>query len=260
MDDFSDYKEHPDLELLIDYVDGILDAEMNAKIAHHLEQSDASKNIVDGIRFYYETYGADRKGLENYLQETKDSVFSKLDIPEDQPASLKKTRTLRYYIPRIAAAVLLLMIPVFIFVYQGKSSALLIDDYLSVPYDKPPVMRGDFDQNMALWNKVAFQYESQNYREAIQVLDSLIRQNETRSMAHFYTGLCYLYLETPAPYKAILHLQKAIDTESPFMEQGLWYLSLAYFKAEEKDLGKKTLKRIEGYKYEEAQNLMSNLK
>ncbi|MEX0313839.1 MAG: zf-HC2 domain-containing protein, partial [Allomuricauda sp.] len=75
MNDFSTNKGNIDFEMLIDYVDGILDSESRKKIEEHIKNSPESSEIVDNIKWYYETYGHDREKLESYLLETKKGIL-----------------------------------------------------------------------------------------------------------------------------------------------------------------------------------------
>ena len=260
MNDFSTHEGHIGLEVLIDYVDGILDAKSRKKIEEYIENNPEGLEIVDNIKWYYETYGKDREKLETYLDETRKGILSALDEALEEPSARPpKVRPVWYKISRVAAIVLLLLVPTIIILNRTNSTADILDDYLSTPYDKPPVTRGEVGQNLSLWNQVALEYGNQNYNGAIASLETIIDQKETLSMAHFYTGLCYLFLKDPEPDKAIPHLQRVVDSENPFMEPGLWYLSLAYLRNNQESLGKQTLENIKGYKVEEAQKLLAEL-
>lgn len=259
MNDFSTNDESISFEVLIDYVDGILDAKSREKVESYIEKSSECSEIVDGIIWYYQTYGRDRENLENYLLETKKGILDVLHPALQEPSVKPEVRPLWLRISRVAAVVLLLVIPALLVVNGTKSETTLLNEYLSIPYDKPPVARGDVDQNTTLWNQVALLYGNQDYYGAITSLEAIIERKETLAMAHFYTGLCYLYLENPRPGMAISHLQKVVESENPFMEQGLWYLSLAYLQNDQKTLCKQILERIEGYKVEEAQKLLGKL-
>ncbi|TXN38291.1 hypothetical protein FVB32_08350 [Flagellimonas hymeniacidonis] len=260
MNDFLTNEGHIGFEVLIDHVDGILDSKSQEKIEEHIKKCTECSGTIDSIKWYYETYGKDRKNLENYLFETKKGILEALDDVLQEPhTEPKKILPLWQNISRVAAIVLLLIIPVLFIINSSKSSTALLNEYLSSPYHKPPVLRGDVDQNIILWNRVAFQYESKEYDETITSLKAIIDRKETLSMAHFYTGLCYLYLESPNPGKAISHLQKVANGENPFKEQGLWYLSLAYLQNSQETLCIQTLESIKGYKYKEAQKLLSEL-
>ncbi|MEX0313460.1 MAG: tol-pal system YbgF family protein, partial [Allomuricauda sp.] len=181
------------------------------------------------------------------------------EVLQEPSVKSSKVRSLRHRISRVAAIVLLLIIPTIIILNRTKSTTDLLEDYLSIPYDTPPIARGEVDQNSTLWSQVALEYGNKNYNGAIASLKTIIESKETLSMAHFYSGLCYLYLENPKPKKAISHLQKVVNSENPFREQGLWYLSLAHLKNNHEALGKKTLESIGGYKVEEAQKLLDKL-
>nr|WP_299382203.1 hypothetical protein [Allomuricauda sp.] len=260
MNDLSTHKEHIALEVLIDYVDGILDATSRKKIEEHIKNNPESSEIVDNIKWYYETYGQDREKLEEYLDETKKGILAALDVALEEPsAKHSKVRPLWHRISRVAVIAILLIIPTILLLNRTKSTTDLLEDHLSAPYDNPPVTRGEADQNTMLWSQVTLAYGNQSYGNAITSLETIIDKGETLSMAHFYAGLCYLYLKDPEPDKAIPHLQKVVDSENPFMEQGLWFLSLAYLQNNEESLGKQTLESITGFKMEEAQKLLAEL-
>ncbi|WP_222982536.1 hypothetical protein [Flagellimonas meishanensis] len=260
MNDLSTNKEHIALEVLIDYVDGILDATSRKKIEEHIKNHPESSEIVYNIKWYYETYGQDREKLEKYLHETKKGILAALDVALEEPSTEHpKVRPLWYRISSVAAIAIFLIIPTVLLLNRTKSKADILEDHLSAPYDNPPITRGEPDQNSMLWNQVALAYGNQNYGGAITFLEAIIDEGETLSMAHFYTGLCYLYLKDPEPDKAIQHLQKVVDGENPFTEPGLWYLSLAHLQNNQESLGRQTLKSITGYKMEEAQKLLAEL-
>lgn len=260
MDDILDSKGHINFELLLDYADGILEPSQMDQIEEHIKNCELCVEVLEGARSYYEIYGKDREGLENYLKETKRDVLAAVDDTlESEADEPKKNNVVWRNIAKVAALILLLLVPTLLFLDKAKSADALLETYLEIPYNKPPITRGDLDSNMKFWNQVAVQYEREDYESAIVSLESIIRRKETVSMAHFYSGLCYLYLEHPIPEKAIPHFKKVVETENSFTEQGLWYLSLAYLQAEEKVLCKETLEKITGYKYEEAQTLLHKL-
>ncbi|MGX1930577.1 hypothetical protein [Flagellimonas sp. 2504JD4-2] len=259
MNDLSTHKEHIALEVLIDYVDGILDATSRKKIEEHIKRNPESSEIVENIKWYYETFGRDREKLEEYLDETKKGILAALDVALEESSAKHPVRPLWYRISRVAAIVILLIIPTIFLLNRTKSTSDLLEDHLSAPYDNPPVTRGEANQNSILWNQMALAYGNQNYGGAITSLEAIIDKGETLAMAHFYTGLCYLYLKDPEPDKAIPHFQKVVDSENTFMEQGLWFLSLAYLQNNQESLGKQTLESITGYKMEEAQKLLAEL-
>ncbi len=261
MDDILDSKGHITFELLLDYADGILEPSQMDQIEEHIKNCELCVEVLEGARSYYEIYGKDREGLEKYLEETKKEILTSVDDAlEPQADASRKGYVLWRNIAKVAAIILLLLVPTLLFLNKASSVDSLLEAHLEIPYDKPPITRGDFDPNMKFWNQVAIQYENKDYNSAIVSLESIIQQKETLSMAHFYTGLSYLYLKPPMPKKAIPHFKKVVERENPFSEQGLWYLGLAYLQADEKILCKETLEKITGYKYKEAQNLLDKLR
>ena len=221
MNDFSTNDGPISIEVLIDYVDGILDAKSREKVENYIEKSSEGSEIVDGIRWYYQTYGQDRENLENYLLESKQGILDALEPTIQEQTTQTEVRPLWRRIVRVAAIILLLTIPTLMVVNSSKSETALLDEHLSVPYDNPPVVRGDVEQNTILWNRISSLYGNQDYNGALASLDTIIQRRETLSMAHFYAGLCYLYSENPKPDMAISHLQNVVESENPFKEQGL---------------------------------------
>ncbi len=262
MNDISSDTNHFSFELLNDYVDGILDRPSFEQISTHLDECQECAETVSNIWNYYDHHeGKDRARINKYLEATKTNVFSALNEAWVETEKPTKVRNLWYntWQVRIAATLLLVAIPSLIFIYQTNSAGALVDGYISDTYPNPLLTRGDSDQLTNLWSEAVIQYEQGNYAEAIPALEQIIRQEETIAMAHFYSGLCYLYSEAAQPEQAIVHFQEVIKSENPYYQQGLWYLSLAQFKAGEKQSSQETLEKITDYKQEEVQELLNKL-
>lgn len=260
MADFPMHKDHVTLEVLIDYVDGILDADTVSKMEAHLKENSEDQEIVDGILFYYETYGRDREGLVQYLKESKEGLFEALDAQWEGQTSPQKVRTLWYKLSKVAVLALLLAIPIFILLQQTRSVGDLVEEHLLEPYPMPTVTRGVVDENTSFWNQVSNTYHQEDYAGTITSLKSMIKEDNPPMMAHFYLGLSYLYLDKPQPHKAIPHLEKVATHENAFKEQAVWFLGLAQLQTDNTHLGTKTLKSVSGYKSEEAKKLLEKLK
>ncbi len=102
-------------------------------------------------------------------------------------------------------------------------------------------------------------YESQQYEEAIQLLETL-KNTETAEPYDFYIGQSQLALGQTAD--AIGSFESVVDTNGEFTSEARWYLALSHLKNKENTKAKVLLNRIvedQSYKYEAASVLLKAL-
>jgi len=157
----------------------------------------------------------------------------------------------------VAASVLLFIITAFglIQYWQSTSPDALVAAYLEEPYKSPPFFKGS--EGVEDWT---VNYEQGNYTEAKTALEKIVASDTVSPESEFYLGLCYLYKENPEPRKAARQFENVLDMDSRYNEQALWYIGLAYYQSEQKDLAAETLRKVTGYKQNEAEKLLERMK
>ncbi len=237
------------LDLLIDYVEGLLDSEATARLEQRLAEDEYHRNIVEGIQHFYTQKGQDRAALEAYLDDFQHRLSPK--------AATQVRRLPRSFIA--IAATLALIVTAFFLVRnsQGASSDALLAQALSTPY--PSV----YDQNKSgdpqdIRASIGALYQAGDYEAVIETAQALIDQSNTANpLDYFMLGLANLYQDVPNYAAAItaLNQTKAFNTGSNITQQTDWYLALSYLSAGEVENARRLLEGIsaDGGHYKQAE-------
>lgn len=222
-------KALPSLELLLDYLDGILDQDSAQQIEIKINESEELKSILEGIKLYYESEGKDRAKLEIYADQIRMKFYtnSKGIKKEHVSASQKPS----FWI-RIAATVAVVLIAGIALFYNLDSTDAdkLISNHLQNRYEAPITLRGGETTNQLVWGEVINSYQQNDFESALNSLEELPESDNQRMMGEFYKGLCYLYQETANYSKAVSILLPVSSSEHRLNERAEWFLALAYYK------------------------------
>jgi len=241
-------------ELLLDYVEGLLDSSSQERVEQFLAQDENHRTVVEGIRYYYREYGASRAELEEYLAEFKQRL-----VQEHVPT---QTRRLNPRLLSIAAAVLGLVLCVFLLrdrILPTGSTDQLVADALEEPYGNIYGNQRSSDTNdqraeLGRW------YSRGDYQQIINQLE----QNNVKLEATdaFLLAQSYLNLAPPNFTRAAELFEGILNNNAPaaLVQQTQWYLALSQYQAGKEIMARETFEEItqseNHYRQSEAQAIL----
>lgn len=78
------------------------------------------------------------------------------------------------------------------------------------------------------------------YRPALQILETLLREKRDDPLLNYYAGLCHWYLKDSD--LSLAYLRRAVEKEAPF-PQAYYWLAQAHLARGEEDPARETVKR-----------------
>jgi hypothetical protein len=234
-------KEKYSLELLMDYVDGLVDQSTHDRISRLIETDQEVATLVQGILGYYEAKGTDREGLEEYLKQTPPMPFRK-ETP---------VRRMNSWLSVAVAAMLIGAVAIWFTLGSSPDRMELAIEYSSEVYQPQTQVRGDAE---AAFAALETQYNAGEYQT---VIDELSTVTDKSVMQELFFGLSLF--NTGAFEVSTASLEKVANSESRYAEHALWYLALASIHASAPD-AEDILSRIiesNGYKADQAKELLS---
>ena len=167
-------KENINFELLLDYVEGLLDAPTQARIQAKIAEDEYYAGIVEGIQFYYVKYGADRDQLEAYLADFQARLASKAE----EPAKVRKLRPLRLLSIAASVAVLALIGWMAIGLLNDSSNPDgLVAAALETPYPNVYTLTKGVNED-SIRSKIGDLYVQGAYKEVVGVLPVFITRTD----------------------------------------------------------------------------------
>lgn len=152
-----------------------------------------------------------------------------------------------------AAALLLLIVPVYLMLQiNGDPSNQIVAERAEIletlgrvqempPY-LPSVIRGA-DSPGESFRLGMERYAAGEYRAAVPLLEEAASENPNHIPSAFYLGMCYL--ATDQPTKAVVQLQKTLDSDlDAYQEEAHWYLAKAHFQLGNVDQGRRHLEQV----------------
>ncbi|MEQ9425311.1 MAG: hypothetical protein RJQ09_12880 [Cyclobacteriaceae bacterium] len=247
--------KEPTLELLLDYLDGILDYETQERIQKQLANSEELKAVFEGLRQYYEEVEGDREKIEAYK--------ATLGIYSEEGTNKEETRTAYFF--KIAASIGLLILAGAIFYSLQNNDPVndFVNGQLSRPYNAPEVFRSDQSQVELLWTEASTLYKSGNYESAIEIIRSIDKIDGDDPTSQFYFALCQLYRDDPNYDEALKNLQMVAGTGHILSVRAKWFLALTYLFSGNADGARsflEELKELDNYKGQEAGELLEMIK
>ncbi|MEL6538684.1 MAG: zf-HC2 domain-containing protein, partial [Bacteroidota bacterium] len=185
------------VELLTDYVEGLVDPATAARIETHLADHEDAAAVVEGIRAYLAENEGDLEQMNAWLSRTLVTQESTHQEAETTPVRKLRPR----YLAIAASAAVLAFVVAWWLVQSGSSRSAeewqqFAQAQLQSPYPSPTVVRGGdtptaFD---SLRNTAANAFTNQQWNLAAQAYGSLLLQypNEVNSADRFYLSLSEL--------------------------------------------------------------------
>jgi tetratricopeptide (TPR) repeat protein len=123
------------------------------------------------------------------------------------------------------AAVLLLTLTAVIYYGTRTPYEKLFAEYVKPYSNAVPLVRGEAPNS--LLQDAMMSYELEDYRAAVQKLQTIIHNDPSNTTAVFYGGVSYLMLGDGG---RALDLLQSVSNRSEFYEAAQWYLALAFLK------------------------------
>lgn len=247
-------KEHKySTELLIDYVDGLLDPATEVRVRSILERDEEARGILSGIHHYYEQHGKDREGLEHFLAMHAEDVpsFGEENSAAESSTKVRSIGSVAWKL--VAVAAMIALIATVWTNMDQPSHGELIAMHSQEVYEFPAQTRGDdgFAQLFSL-------FEAGNYQGVID-LESSVQLEDTQSMERLVIALSYFHLKQWDSAEAKLRACRAED--SRFVQHATWHLALTLGQKGSWNEAKPLLKELveaQGYKQKEAEELLGS--
>ncbi|MEL6560686.1 MAG: hypothetical protein AAFQ94_21010 [Bacteroidota bacterium] len=253
----------PSLELILDYLDGILDAQASSELEKAIEGSDELKSIIEGISLYYESEGRDRDKLEAYVEQVRINQQLKTHHSSfSQSEAKSKSLLFNFRIAATIAFFLLAGLFAIYFIIPQNNVGDMISAHLKTPYEAPEVFRNSAGSSDVIWSDFIAAYQNKDFEKAIAILEELPDSASSQMNARFYKGLCNLYKRPSNLTKTINHLTVVSASDHRLNEQATWFLALTYYKKREWSKAMEVFEKISRsnlYKKKEAKQIIELL-
>lgn len=215
-------------ELLLDYVEGLLDPAAEERIKQFLDKDEDYRTVVEGIRYYYQNQGASRSELETYL-----SDFQQRLVRDQVPT---KTRRINPRFLNIAAAVIGLVLSVFLLrneIFPTAAAEQLVASALETPYPNIYAANRNNQEN-SLRTQLGRWYNNGDYGQIIDLLEKDLAGNPTLESSDYFL-LAQSHLNQPDPdyTRAAQIFQQILESQTPasLQQQTEWYLALSLYQS-----------------------------
>lgn len=228
-------KKNPSKEEIQSYLEGSLDQTKSRAFEEALSDNPLLGDAIEG----FEAFGA--KEIEG---------TPSLEAFYSQKTAHTRIRNARFYINRIAASLLGVMIVSALYMYWGETSSERIYANNFEEFYDPSIyaLRGGDDPSARkevhpTKKKAIDNFLEGKYSESIIYWEQYLEINQNDIQANMYLG--YVYLEAGNPEKAIEYLTFiAGEEDSEYKDETKWYLALAQIKMKDKEAARETLKDI----------------
>lgn len=256
-------QENINFELLLDYVEGLLDAPTQARIEARIASDEYYAGVVEGIQFYYQEHAADREQLEKYLADFQKRLTEQVN----QPAT-----TRRLWSPRllsIAASVAVLALVGWMAINLLSNSAnpdTLVASALDTPYPNVYTQTKGINED-SIRGQIGDLYVQGAYSEVTEVLPVFLKKTDQASAEdYFLLGLSYLYQKEKNSVAAVTALAQAQAKQpsAALAQQVDWYLAIAHYQnkdtAAAKTLFQTIAQQTDHYRKMQAAELLKKIK
>jgi tetratricopeptide (TPR) repeat protein len=240
-------------ELIERYLDNELSADEKARFERRLgseaglaEEVHLQRQLREGLR------ASGRSRLLGLLAD-EDRRMDEYHPPAQVIRFDDATRQRFYW---AAAAILLLLIPLYLILGPGRRDDKLFAAYFK-PYQGVSVQAGDpLAQAMQ-------EYRQHDYAQALPILERLLGEGSAEDTTLFFKGNASLALEqTPGAISSFRQI--LTNPKHPFYQEAQWYLALAYLQDGSEDEAKTQLQSVAKDSthphYGEATELLKKLK
>lgn len=257
MADYQNVLRHHSIELLTDYVQGLVNEETRLRIEKDCTNSPELSAIVEGIRSLVQMGHEDPEDIEKVLRDSS-SRGKKLIATKKRNDSIGRVLKPLY---RIAAVLVLMTIPLGIWFYsESNSLSAIVAEELNSYYAPPVVVRGETDKH--LWSQAVQSYKQEDFETATALLSKHVKMQPQDTQALLYLGISALY--SADVKKAIPPFEEVLDSQSRFKPQAHWFLALTYLELGEEKMAMSEFEEIQkhpgSFKYDRAKKILSILR
>ena len=198
------------------YLAGGLTQKERAELESRLEQDSDFAQTFQHIQASYHLLRLDRQNA--YRDTLKALASGQKSNPTPKSVS---PFSLSWY--HIAAAILILLVPLWLLLNQNSDPESLFDQYFT-PYPDVFSLRNGDSSLDSLLQMGLHAYNLQEYKAATETFMALYEIGETQEAVVFYLAMSHLGQKEG---KAAIPLLQSILPESAFSEAAEWYLALA---------------------------------
>lgn len=184
--------------------------------------------------------------LRARLKQKKSRYF----VAEDEVASVKKTRKVRWLYTAVAAAAVLIIL------LWSPWQQNILSNYGQVKMTNPTVRSNEQDRRMT---EAAQLFNNEEYKEAFSLLDSAVHAEPTNAQNLFYRGVTLLHLQKDLEARKDLNV--VFEGQSIYKYQAAYFLALSYLQKENIDSCRIWLQKIpeDAAIYPKAQKLLNKV-
>ncbi|HYG37972.1 MAG TPA: tetratricopeptide repeat protein, partial [Cytophagales bacterium] len=250
--------EEKDIEIIERYLDEKLSPQELAEFQERLASDEEFEKS-------FQTYRVLIEGLKNSGRNTLRQKLKKLEASISVEESFDKKRmgiSLNSIYSYSAAATILLLITftfIFIIRYNSSPTELFAENFEPYPNVIAPTTRGE-ESGKSPQEQAFYLYDSEQYEQAAVLFEKILKTEEKDPAVLLYTANAYLATGDQA--SAIKKLESLIKTESHFLTQGLWFISLAYLANNQPEQAKIYLKKLKDQDVsysQKAEKILENL-
>lgn len=253
--------QRPELELLIDYAEGLLSAEASARVEDWLAQHEEDAAIVEGIRWFLQENNNDRAALDAYLvqagikaqpdladnaQEATETASEPPVLPLQPEPAEQQRRRVPTWVLMAASIALLATLGIVSSLGGGATPQTRASGYLAqAAYPAPTTWRdGELEDVSDLYQL----YADGQYQAYTQGFETRFGDASARPPAEalLLQGICYLNLE--AYKKAEAPLERAAESGARIEQAAKWHLALCLVLQEKTAAAKPLLETFKANK------------
>ena len=236
------------------YLQAQLNEQERFKVENHLLDCSLCSDAVEGF--------ANHHNVESDLKEIKTSIQERITAPT---AKVRPLSASRFSFNNLAAAILMLLIPIAGYLYwQGEGAQQVAQAFDPINENKllAELRSGDGSdfQNAELKKGMGY-YDLKEYQKSLTHYQLALQQEPENTVASFFAGI--VSLELGNAKEAIPYLIASRINDERFYDQSTWYLLMAHLKLNDKLEAKRLLedllKNKEGTYYQRALDLKATL-
>ncbi len=247
-------------ELIEKYLADAMSAEERRNFEEEMKSNPA---LQEEVSLHQEVADVLKGDSVHELRMTLKEIDQSYDLPKDAPPTAK-VRQLPFRRLAAIAAVIAVLISAALFLMPANSlsSGELFAQHYE-PYDMVLNQRsveGDLSLSQNI-NAAVNAYESQDFEQAAILFKKLSETQNEAEVYRLYHAISLL--SSGNGEEATRALEAFNTTASPlYIEQGRWYLALAYLQNDHVEKAKSTFQAIKegGFRYKEAKEILNNLK
>lgn len=192
---------------------------------------------------------AEEVAAEIIRHQARLELKQKLQVIRAQSDKVRSQSVYLYPVRLAAAIILLLILPIGVSLWleQNPSWGESLFSHSFEPYIATSLGHsfGHDSTTLSQWRHAMHYYEQEQYEQAIPLFQKLLEQDQKSAYKyHFYLGLSYLAHTPEQSDEAVDALEEVIAAEEDLVDQGKWYLALAYWNQGKKESAIKLFKEI----------------